>query len=291
MSMKISSLFQQNQLKPAWSYTTSGILWRLIFSQSNFILGEDRDTEKKEVSFFCLNASNGDVLWKNNSYGEPWWVGIEGVVHDKVFLHGFKKPDLPEHGKIIAVDLGTGKELWRNNNYAFLYATRDRVLGFRDLFERRLYYVLDAATGEFLEELKEAPEDTYEKKELSQGRNDFLFPESLQPGDAENPFLGRTVSRYCGSETLRGSVEYVRVKGKTVFNYHALQSRHEENNVEDLQNKLCIVEESNGKLLFSDVINSSTPSPVPDSFFVDDATVFYVKEKHMLIALPLLRTS
>src|SRR5450759_102613 len=110
--MNISSLFQKKQLKPAWSYTTEGVLWRLLFSETNFIVGEDRDTEKKEVSFFCLNASNGDVLWKDISFAEPWWIGIEGIVHGKVFLHGFKKPDMPEHGRIIAVDLGTGRELW-----------------------------------------------------------------------------------------------------------------------------------------------------------------------------------
>ena len=287
--MKISSLFQQKQLKPAWSYTTSGILWRLLFSQSNFILGEDRDTEKKEVSFFCLNATNGDLLWKHNVFGEAWWIGIEGVVHDKVFLHGFRKPDMPEHGKIIAVDLGTGKELWRNNEYAFLYATRDRVLGFRDLFERRIYCELDAATGEFLQELREPPEDTYEKKELSRGRNDFLFPESLHHDDSEYPIVNPVVLKYCAGETLRGSVEYVRVGGKAVFNYHAFQSHDQEKNIEDLQNKLCIVDESNGRQLFADVINSSTPSPVPESFFIDDATMYYVKEKHTLIALPLVR--
>jgi len=162
------------------------------------------------------------------------------------------------------------------------------VLGFRDLFERRLYYELDTATGEFLLELKEAPEDTYEKKELSHGRNDFLFPESLHHDDTEYPLMNPVVSKYCAGETLRGSVEYVRVGGKTVFNYHAVQS-HDGNNLEDLQNRLCIVDESNGRQLYSDILNTSTPSPVPDSFFVDDATVYYVKEKQTLITLPLVR--
>jgi hypothetical protein len=260
----------------------------LLFSQSNFILGEDRDTEKKEVSFYCLNASNGDVLWRNRSYGEAWWIGIEGVVHDKVFLHGFRKPDMPEHGKIVTVDLGTGEELWRNNDYAFLYATTDRVMAYRDLFERRLYYELDAATGEFIQELKEAPEDAYEKKELSHGRNDFLFPESLHEGAAEDPLMGPFVARYCGNETIRGTVDYVRTNGKAVFNFHTLQKHDEEKNTDDLQNKLCIVDESNGKQLYADVVNSSTPSPVPDSFFIDDTTVYYVKERHTLVALPLV---
>ncbi len=55
-SMNISSLFQQRQLKPSWSYTTSGVLWRLLFSETNFIVGEDRDTATKQVSFFLFKC-------------------------------------------------------------------------------------------------------------------------------------------------------------------------------------------------------------------------------------------
>ena len=286
-SMDILSLFQQKQLKPAWSFTTSGVLWRLLFSETNFIVGEDRDTEKKEVSFFCLNAANGDILWKNISFAETWWIGIEGIVHDKVYLHGFKKPDMPEHGKIVAVDLGTGRELWRNNDYAFLYATADRVMAFRDLFERRLYYELDAATGEFMQELSELPADVYEKKNASHGRNNFLYPESLINAAAEFSLLAPVIDRYCNRNAMRGSVEYVHSNGKLVFNCHAVQEHVEEKNLDVLQNRLYIIDETSGKLVYADVVNSSTPSAVPDSFFVDDTIVYYIKEKNTLIAVPL----
>ncbi|HTX19720.1 MAG TPA: DUF4905 domain-containing protein [Bacteroidota bacterium] len=289
--MKISSLFQHHQLKPAWTYSAAGILWRIVFSRSNFILGEDRDTEKKEVSFFCLNASNGDVLWKEKTFGEKWWIGIEGVFHDKVFLHGFKKPDMPEHGKIIAIDLGTGKEIWRNTEYAFLYAAENRVVAYRDLFERRLYYELDIATGEFIEEFNDPPYDLYERKEQSHGRNDFLFPRSLTLEEADYPIMKPIFERHGGGETIRGNVEYVRTAGCAVFNYHALKDRMTGKEGEDLQNRLCVVEESGGRQLFEDLINVSTPAPVPDSFFVGDGIVYYVKERRTLTALPLPRPS
>ena len=285
--MNISSLFRRQQLNPAWSYTTSGVLWRLLFSETDFIIGEDRDTEKKTVSFFCLNAANGDLLWKNDSYGEAWWIGIEGVVHDKVFLHGFKKPDMPEHAKIIAVDLGTGRELWRNNDYAFLCATQESVLGFRDMFERRLYYELDPLSGEFLRELQEPPADLYEKKNASNGRNNFLFPEALNINTAEYPLLAPMMSKHCELSAVKGAVEYVRCGGKVVFNYHSVFKRDEQKNIDDLQNNLCVVDESTGNRIYADIVNSSTPSPVPDSFFVDETIVYYIKNKHTLVALSL----
>ncbi len=284
-SMNISSLFQQKQLRPSWSYTTSGVLWRLLFSETNFIVGEDRDTAAKNVSFFCLNAANGDVLWKNVSFGEPWWIGIDAVVRDKVFLHGFKRPDMPEHGKIVAVDLGTGRELWRNNDYAFLYATFDRVIAFRDMFERRLYYELDAATGEFMQELNEAPADLYETQNGRHGRDNFLFPESLTDDASDYSLVAPMIDKHCTRSAIRGTVEYARSSGKLVFNYHAIQSRDDERNLEVLQNRLCIVDEESGKQVYADIINSSTSGAVPDSFFVDEATAYYIKEKNTLIAV------
>jgi hypothetical protein len=49
-----------------------------------------------------------------------------------------------------------------------------------------------------------------------------------------------------------------------------------------------VIDETNGKQLYADVLNSSTPAVVPDSFFVDAATIYYVKEKQTVVALPLL---
>ena len=284
--MNISSLFQKQQLKPAWSYTAAGVLWRIVFSESNFIIGEDRDTENKRVTFFCLNAVNGDVLWKDVTFAESWWIGIEGVKHDKIFLHGFKKPDMPEHGKIIAVDLGTGRELWHNNDYAFVYATDDRVFAFRDFFEKRKYYELDAANGEFIRELNEPPDGLYEMKNASHGRNDFLFPESLSESHSEYPLVNRHVSLHCDMEQVRGPVEFVRSNGMLVFNFHALTGRDAKNN-DVLQNRLCVMEEENGKRIFADVLNDSTPSPVPDSFFIDGGTLYYLKDKMTIVSLTL----
>jgi len=234
-----------------------------------------------------LNAANGDVLWKNISFAEPWWIGIESIVHDKVFLHGFKKPDMPEHGKIVAVDLGTGRELWKNNDYAFLYATSDRVMAFRDLFERRLYYELNAATGEFIQELKELSADLVEKETASRGRDNFTFPESLTDDVTEFPIVAPMIDRYCNRNAIRGSVEYIRYNGKLVFNFHVIEKHDEEKNLDILQNRLFIIDETRGRQVYTDILNSSTSNAVPDSFFVGDATAYYIREKNTLVAVSL----
>ena len=72
--MNLFSLFASNKLKPHWLYSTDNILWRIMFSHNGIIIGEDRNTETKMVTFFCLDASNGKPLWKNKTFNEQWWI-------------------------------------------------------------------------------------------------------------------------------------------------------------------------------------------------------------------------
>jgi Domain of unknown function (DUF4905) len=258
-----------------------------MFSETGFIIGEDRDTEAKTVTFFCLNAANGDLMWKDLRVEESWWVGIEAVVQDRVYLHGYTKPDMPEHGKITAVDLGTGKILWRNDKYAFLRATHEKVYAFRDMFERRLYYELDATNGEFLGEFRDPPENLYELKKLCHGRTDFLYPDLLVETSEDYNFISTVIGRYCEAGDVRGNVEYLRFQGKLIFSFHRLVERGDVGKREELDNIFYVVDEASGKNLYSETLNTSTPAPVPDSFFADGTFVYFVRERKTLVALPI----
>src|SRR3989304_2231091 len=113
--MKLFSLFKAGKIRPAWQYKTDGQLWRILFSESARIVGEDRNEEKKEVTFFCLDEMSGEVLWNRVRLKEHWWIGIETLYDGIVYLHEYVKPDLPQHHKIIALDLESGERPWRDD--------------------------------------------------------------------------------------------------------------------------------------------------------------------------------
>jgi len=54
-----------------------------------------------------------------------------------------------------------------------------------------------------------------------------------------------------------------------------------------LKNTLSVIDTSTKKKVYFDVLNESTPYPVPDSFFVDGQRVYYIKERKTLVALDL----
>ncbi|MFA6470320.1 MAG: DUF4905 domain-containing protein [Bacteroidota bacterium] len=269
--MKFFSLFS-NRLSPVWKFSAENILWRIMFSGNDVIIGEDRNTDSKTVTFFCLDASTGVPLWRNKTFGEQWWIGLDAVVGDRLYLHGYKKPDMPEHKHIIAVDVKTGELLWKNSDCTFLAIQPPFVYGYKDLFERRVYYRIDDRTGAILEELAELPEDIEEN--LQYERTDFTFPESVTEADGDVWTTASAVEGFQSAECI--------VNGKyTLLNVYSKNTLPGEG----LKNTLSIIDSTTNKKVYSDVLNGSTPYPVPDSFFMDGKRVYYIKERKTFVAL------
>jgi hypothetical protein len=282
--MNLHSLFAPSRLTPKWSFTASHILWRFLVSDTGMILGEDRDTDAKHVTFFCIEMQTGTVLWRGKSFGESWWTGVEALIGDRLYLHGFAKPDMPEHHGLTAIDARTGNELWSNKDISFYAADDTRVIGFRDLFERRVFEQFDAGTGASLGELESVDAATHALRDRTFGRTDFLFPEPLPDAEPAKQLIEHVLaSTHASSPDERTPIiEYVRNNGRIIFSAHMPNTGKG-----TLLNILSIVDEPARKELFRETLNAETPYPVGDSFFIDNDTLYYIKEKRTLVSLPL----
>jgi outer membrane protein assembly factor BamB len=139
-------------LDVAWTYSPGGVIWSLRSTPAGMIVGEERDQEKREARFFCLNGMTGEVVWERLTLSQPWWTGIDAIHESVIFFHDFAKPDLPEHAHIHAVDLMTGKHLWSNTEVSFWFAYKEKVYGTRMNFESRSASAFDVRTGALIEE-------------------------------------------------------------------------------------------------------------------------------------------
>src|SRR5215510_2177296 len=111
---------RKGRLTPAWKFDSGGTIWRIHPTDSENIIGEVRDLERKKTTFFCIDRYSGEVRWEKRSFVDDWWVGVETVRNGKVFLHGYVVPDLPGHKSIIAVDITTGNKVWENEDLTFV---------------------------------------------------------------------------------------------------------------------------------------------------------------------------
>lgn len=275
-SMKLFSFLSPSALKPTWQFSARHILWRVMFSEHGHIVCEDRDTEAKSAQFFCIDTANNTVLWENKNFGEPWWIGLSAITRDRLYLHGFKKPDMPGQKNITAVDLSSGNILWNNTECAFTALQPPYVYGYKDMFERRLYYRVDDQTGTVLEELQNLPDDIVPN--LQYEKTDFIFPQQTEAADEE---LWKRIS----AENGFISAEHITTDNFTVLNVYSQNSAPEQG----LKNTLSVIDTTTKKKVYSVVLNESTPYPVPDSFFMDGQRVYYIKERKTFVALDLQR--
>lgn len=275
------------KIKPAWQFEAAGQLWRILFSGSGRIVGEDRDEGKKEVTFFCLNETNGEVLWKDVAFEERWWIGIETFYDGIVFLHEYIKPDLPQHKKIIALDLESGKLLWRNDELEPLFVAGEKFYAVRSSFEKRIIYELNPTTGKIEREFSEGGEEfDPAQRRLDITQQDFVFPGIFEAGVEHENELKDIIQAHCDFRKLVGSVEYIYRSGLLFFNYH---ERTASSSLEQpaLKNLFKVVNTNKNRVIHSEVINVNASAPTPDSFFLKGTQLFYIKDKKLLVAFHL----
>jgi hypothetical protein len=285
--MRLFSLFKDGKIKPAWKFQAAGQLWRILFSESGRIVGEDRDEGKKEVTFFCLDEVSGKVLWKDVAFEERWWIGIETFYHGIVYLHEYIKPDLPQHKKIIAVDLESGTILWKNDELEPLFVAGEKFFAVRSSFEKRVLYELNPVTGEIGGEFSEDDEgfETAQRR-LSPSRQDFVFPEIFESGVEHENELKDSIQSHCDFRKLVGSIEYIYHASLLFFNYHE-RAGSSSSDQPALNNVFKVVNTNKNRLLHSEVLNENASAPTPDSFFLKGSQLFYIKDKKLLAAFHL----
>src|SRR5689334_20968235 len=101
--MSVLKLFKSRRRKVEWSYSTKGYLWRLVPSENGLFVIEDRDVESRKVTFACLDRQTGTVLWQGLALSEQWWITVDRIHNDLLFLHEYASPDMPEQKKIYAI--------------------------------------------------------------------------------------------------------------------------------------------------------------------------------------------
>jgi hypothetical protein len=282
------SLFSRPSLKPSWTFTPTDAIWRLVPARSGELVGEARNQETKRTSFFALDGNTGVPLWQNLVLNEQWWIGIEDISDGVLLLHEFASPDMPQHRGIIAIDLRTGNQLWSNGELTFWFAHNRSVYAHKMLFEKRVASELDVHTGQTVREFGEDLEPSlFEKREeaIRENQDGLQFPE-IGEFDRIDPRIAGMMRKELPATEVRGSVEYAHMDKFLLMNYHILvREGNEERPL--LDNQLKIIDAANGKVIYYDTIVHNSRAPVPDSFFVRNGTVHYIKDQKTLTAIHL----
>ena len=289
-NLRILPLSRERYLKPSWKYRTEGTLWRLLPAAHGLLVGEDRDRASKTTSFFCLAETSGKPKWERIRFPEDWWIGLETVHRDVLFLHEYVRPDLPTHGKIIAVDLASGRMLWSNGELRFQFAQEDWVYACKDNYKSRQYFRLDLYTGMVLRD--DGVQTDYATRiradTASHESDDAKYPQPTDVSIPERHSLPHSFVQTLTSQRI-SAIELLEEPPYLIVGYYAARKTSLADT--ELDQHLKVFDTVRGKLAYEDVMARSVKSPAPGLFFSRHGYLFYIKDNNTLVGVRLDRSN
>jgi hypothetical protein len=263
-----------------YSFTNKRTIWRLLPSGDKLLI-EERDEVKKQVYFSCIHIPSGKKILSDFQLDEKFWVGIEAFENDRIYFHRFIKPDMPGHIGITVMSLNDREVIWNSENLVFLFLYDEQVFAFRQNFETRDFFLLDAMNGNILKEYKQDVKEINQIREKSLDEQNkkyknYLFPESYVSGRL-SPGIERLIENKKKDEVISGSIDYVTLKNLLFLGFHTVEDNGK------LKNNFNVLDINSGKIILEVLLNQGITSYIPDSFFVKDGLLFLIKDKNELI--------
>ena len=250
-----------------------------------YFVGEDRNVRTKSVSFFSVGQDSGQEVWHHHPSAQSWWIGLEAVHRDVVLLHEYASPDLPDHKKIHALDLQTGRPLWSNIEMRFVLACDQSVIGGSDTFDRRLYYELDLHSGNVQGEV--SLDRVSELRNSARIRNNEIaeFPAQISLPDVTEAgiSIGHFFQSTRGGWNEIRQTEYMERENILIIGYYEDKSSNRDGSL--LEHHLALVDRGRNEVVFVDRLETNVAQAVPDSFFSIGSMLYYVKDKKQLKAI------
>jgi hypothetical protein len=279
--------FTEKQIQPAWSFDAGTLLWRICFTSSNLIVGETRHQETKTTKFFCLDLRSGNPVWQNREFDEPWWIGIETVHKRWLILHGYVRPDMPEHRGIWVIDIESGRLLWRNDALSFWFVENELLFAHKYIFDKHIGCEFEINTGALLKEQTGNLEEMQEIRQKvlqnnSEEQKNIIFPEVYEEHEADSS-VRPIVRCMTKGKALEGWTEYLVYRDSLILSqYRNVQTQSEPSLMDNI---LSVYDMKKEKIRYSEIIDRGVKAPSPDSFFIKDDTLLFIKYQSVLTAL------
>lgn len=267
------------KIKEKYSFKSKGQIWRIIPTETNKLIIEEREPDKKQVYFYCFQTDTGKKIFKDLQLDEKFWVGIETVYNDVIFFHNYLKPDMPRHKGIIAFEIENEKIKWENKDLTFLFPLDDMIYTYAQMFEGRNHFALDYKTGEVLEIFGNDPSKISGLQERSienENSKNYLFPNIYFNDSNELEELKSFFEGLKNKCLVSGRIEFIRIDSTLIFSYHGINSK---NSMDIFFNAVDL---STGNYILEEKLLKDTGLFLSDSFFIKGNLLFVLFGKSKL---------
>ncbi len=251
----------------------------MLFSNDDYAVIENRIKETKTVNFSAVNLSDGKIIWRNFSLEEPWFVGLEAVHDNFVFLHGYFDPNLPEHQGIYCVNGKTGDLLWYDQNFSFFSYAEGILYVYKDDAAGRKYFSLEPVTGETVSEFGDDNSESETKRSeypALEGYQDVQFAERMDVLNPQFADIKTLLDKHSAKIDETIGIDYIDRGENIIFGVHH----------SGLKGNLCytmlIVESRTAKVKLNELLADDLTGQAGDLFFLKSNRLISVKNRTIL---------
>ncbi|MCS7052690.1 MAG: DUF4905 domain-containing protein [Ignavibacterium sp.] len=248
------------KIKKLYKYDRRRQLFRLLPTETNKLIIEERDLNKKEVFFSCLELHSGKKIFYDLQFEEKYWIGIKVIYKDVIYFHRFERPDLPNHKGIIAFDIKSQTVLWENQNN-FLFIKDNKVVLSVNEYGITKKCVVHYLTGETETEISEY-DSTSENERLS----DYIYSNKISRQlfeEIAHTALKKKIDRII----IKDDINFAQKYDLHFFNFHKINSKGRFDNVFYAVSK-------EGKIILKETLNENINRIEPESFFIKGNLLF-----------------
>lgn len=240
-----------------FSQKINGFIWKvLINSDLTYIAIESRNSETKLVTFSALSLESGDFLFREIKMEEDWNLSLAFAATSNLIITAFDQSLIPESKGIISLHINDGSVNWQRYNLSLNYADDQGLMVFDSKIQPRKYYRIDPGTGEILTEANE----------IRDTENRLIFPEILS---------SYKLPDWIDEQMINGSISALKYHDLEMVSFHQKASG-------SLEQRLLVYQ--GDKVFIDDILISGIQKLQPESFFICNKHLFYIRNKSEIIS-------
>jgi hypothetical protein len=256
-------------------------VWRIrLDARGGWMALEVRDADLLQAHFYTLRLADGQLLELKLPDHNTWWLGLEDV-HDQVlYLHGYGDRKLGQHKGIRAFAADSGRALWQQPDLAF-YGVEERGLLVSDISqERGELLLLESGYGKTVQNdisQKVAADRVQRYHQLR--FEGVLYPHLYREGEVYYEQVRDFLRQELDCEPVR-ALEYAETDTCLLVSYYIDAGENK------LDNFLAIFD-LNGFLHLNELLAGAIDGVGSDTFFIFMRNLYFVQNKTTLKAYSL----
>ena len=202
-------------MQKVFSQRFSQNIWRILPNpdpQSDLWVIELRESESKQVSFAMIDTAQMKQLWHSSPPEADWWSSLTAFSQNRIFLHNYRYPEVPEPTDLLAFSAADGGFLWALPGHLMVKPLDAKHIEVaRKTGEQFIYKACDVETGA-ISALEESYTEEFGKVILQEPvryRKDSTYFEKLA-----------TFIRNVTNGHMAVSIDYLEKRPYIMFSYY-----------------------------------------------------------------------